>query len=213
MHDDVEQDDGWQFAELHEAINGLYAVRNGEPWPADLKEIVGELARAIALHAKFGGECDCSGQGCSVSISCTDPDDYAYPPFVEWRWALYMYDHFPNETTDPDNGSEEDFQQPNESNLDFAIRCINALRESDGIFSSYDEDSTTMLQLASLKLEDKSIWFWIMSHPQRAGYYFEVYPKAWSNENAAKAGLKDIGFQFVEELTEEDLPRLGFPAK
>jgi hypothetical protein len=69
------------------------------------------------------------------------------------------------------------------------------------------------MQLASLSHEGKIAWFWITSHPQRAGYFFEVYPKAWPDEASAKSGLREIGFWKVEELTEDDLPRLGFPQK
>lgn len=66
------------------------------------------------------------------------------------------------------------------------------------------------MQLAGLTAGNKSVWFWIKSHPQHAGYFFEVHPNVWGSEREALRGLRDIGFHDVGELTEIDLPRIGF---
>jgi hypothetical protein len=199
-----------QFEQLHQALHGLYEVRQGEPWPDSLKELVESLSYNIALETGFAGSCNCGGESCAMQISITDM--YDYTEFVEWGWAQFIYDHLPRKENDP-NLDDEDYQQPGESNLAFAQRVITRLREGNGQFSLQDEDRNTCMQLASLSHEGKIAWFWITSHPQRAGYFFEVYPKAWPDEASAKSGLREIGFWKVEELTEDDLPRLGFPQK
>ena len=199
-----------QFLQLHQALNSLYEVRSGEPWPDTLKDLLESLSYNIALETGFAGSCTCGGKSCAMQISVTDI--YDYQSFVEWDSAKLIYSYLPNFATDP-NLDEDYYQQPGESDLAFAIRGYSDLLEGDGPFSLYDEDRNTCMQLISLSCEGKCAWFWIKSHPQTADYYFEVHPKAWPDEASAKAGLREIGFWGVEELTEADLPRLGFPKR
>ena len=199
-----------QFEELHQALNGLYEVRHGEPWQESLVELVESLSYNIALQLGFSGSCKCGGKSCAIQISITDM--YDFTTFVEWNQAQWIYSHLPNVTTDP-NLDEDYYQQPDESDLAFARRGYSDLLEGDGPFSLYDEDRNTCMQLASLTHEGKSVWFWIKSHPQTADYYIEVHPKAWPDEASATDGLREIGFADVADLTEADLPRLGFPQR
>ena len=199
-----------QFEQLHEALNVLYEVRHGEPWPHGLQELVESLSYNIALDTGFAGSCTCDGDHCAMQVSVTDM--YDYTTFVEWHSAQSIFSYLPDRDTDP-NLDEDYYQQPGESDLAFAVRGYSDLLESDGPFSSYDEDRNTCMQLASLSHQGKTVWFWIKSHPQRAGYYFEVHPKAWPDETSATVGLREIGFSGPDDITEADLPRLGFPPK
>jgi hypothetical protein len=199
-----------QFEQLHQTLDGLFQVRHGETWPDSLQVLVEGLIYNIALDTGFAGSCTCGGDHCAMQVSVTDM--YNYTTFVEWPSAQFIYSHLPNKETDP-NLDEDYYQQPEESDLAFAIRGYSDLLESDGAFSLYDEDRNTCMQLASLSFQGKFVWFWIKSHPQTADYYFEVHPKVWPDEASATAGLREIGFSGPEELTEADLPRLGFPQK
>lgn len=199
-----------QFEQLHEALNGLYAVRHGELWSESLRKLVESLSDNIALDIGFAGSCTCSGDHCAMQVSVTGM--YDYTTFVEWDWARAIYSHLPNRDTDP-NLDEDYYQQPEETDLAFAVRGYSDLLEGDGAFSLYDEDRNTCMQLASLSYQEKSVWFWIKSHPQTAGYYFEVHPKVWPDEAPAIAGLREIGLSGPDDITEADLPRLGFPPR
>ena len=45
----------------------------------------------------------------------------------------------------------------------------------------------------------------------KGGNYSRCLPTAYADEAGARAGLKDYGFRHADELTTDDLPRLGFP--
>lgn len=197
------------FQDLHQAIDELSGLHPGEPWPDSLVRLVNDLAYPIGLDVGFSGSCSCGGSHCAVLLSISDLYDYA--GFIEWGWASLIYDRLPRKETDP-NLDDEDYQQENESDLEFVKRTITSWRDNDGHYSGVDnEDETTCMQLAGLTAGNKSVWFWIKSHPQHAGYFFEVHPDSWGSEEEAMRGLRDIGFLNVNELDESDLPKLGFP--
>ena len=191
-------------------LEALWNVRHGEPWPEALVESVNQLAEAIGLERALQGECACTDRYCDIEITTTDLYDYKHPPFVEWKLASVIYLYIMDELKDPDSQLNT-CRKVGESDLTLVKQAITEWRESDGPYSTVDEDGTTCMQLASLRLNEKAVWFWLTSHPQTGGYFFEAYPKAWPDEASAKRGLREIGFWQVEELTEGDLPRLGFP--
>ena len=196
------------FQALHQAIDELFKLRPGEPWPDSLLGLVNDLTYPLGLDVGFLGSCTCGGSHCAVQVSISDM--YAYATFVEWGWASFVYGRLPRKETDP-KLDEENYQQENESDLEFVKRTITSWRENDGHYSG--EDGTTCMQLAGLTVGEKSVWFWIKSHPERAGYFFEVHPDVWKSEEEAMRGLRDIGFLNVDELDESDFPNLGFPEK
>lgn len=206
-----------QLEMIHSAFEELRVLPQDQSWPSGVKEKLDQLAWSIAGDYGLNGSCDCPESGCLIDIACTSFDEAinTSPGFIEWDKAQYLYGYFPLRERDAEDYDDDTdvFQAPGESNLTFAKRCINRLRESDGEYSSTDEDSVTTLQLASLNFERCSIHYWIASNPQRAGHYYRCFPESWASKAAATAGLRKYGFRHVEELTESDLPRLGFPPK
>ena len=197
-----------QFETLHEVVEALHGVRHGEPWPDSLAEQLYELSHAIALDTGFEGRCGCPDfdqSGCRVDVWCTGMDGAVDGPYLmTWKRAEHLYDYFPKR--EDDDHDEERYQQPGESDLSFARRSI------DWFETMYDrEDDVAVVQLVGIHLDGRGAWFWMYSFPQSSGYWTEVFPKAWPDEASARAGLRDIGFTSVEELTDEDMPRIGFP--
>ena len=205
-----------QFVQLHQAVDILHSVRQGEPWPRELSALLEDLSYAISRETGFHGDCKCAGSNCAIEIECTPLDSAIneYPSFITWEQAERMYDLFPHKSSAPDEVIDEDlYQQPGESDLAFAKRCINNFREGDSYFSNNDEDTTATLQLTKIKLGLKEAWFWITSQPGRSGNYESVYPKAWPDLASALTGTREIGFRDVQELIDTDLFRLGFPPR
>ena len=199
-----------QFAILHKVVEQLHAVRNGEPWPETLTQNLDSLSYAIALNTGLEGTCGCPDivkLGCEVDTQCTPMDEAVNGPYlITWERAKNLYDYLPKrEEVDLD---EERYQQPGESDLSFARRSI------DWFELRYNhEDHVAVIQLVGIRYRDHGAWFWMYSFPQRAGYFTEMFPKAWPDEESALAGLRDIGFTSVDELTEADMPRIGFPER
>ena len=199
-----------QLEILHQVVDELNAVRNGEPWPASLVANLNELSYAIALDTGLEGSCGCPNfakLGCEVDIQCTPMDEAVNGPYlITWRWAEYLFSRLPNR--EAANFDEESCQQPGESDLTFARRSI------DWFEHRYElEDQVAVIQLVGIHHGGRGAWFWMYSYPQKAGYFTEIFPKAWANEEQAQAGLREVGFTSVEELTDEDMPRIGFPAR
>jgi len=199
-----------QFAILHQVVEQLHPVRNGESWPEILTQHLDELSYAIALDTGLEGTCGCpdiANLGCEVHIQCTPMHEAVNGPYlITWKRAEHLYDYLPNR--DEVELDEEDYQQPGESDLSFARRSI------DWFERMYDrEDDVAVIQLVGIHHQGRGAWFWMYAYPQSSGYWTEVYPKAWPDEERAEAGLRDVGFTGVDELTAEDMPRIGFLAR
>lgn len=199
-----------QFAILHQIVDELHAVRNGNTWPETLLQQLNEISYEIALDTGLSGSCGCPdlvNLGCEVDIQCTPLDAAVDGPYlITWEKAEHLYDFLPKrEEADLD---EEDYQQPGESDLSFARRSI------DWFERRYElEDKVAVIQLVGIEYQGRGAWFWMYSFPQSGGYYTEVFPKAWPSEERAEAGLRDVGFTSVEDLTDQDMPRIGFPER
>jgi hypothetical protein len=193
---------------LHKAFEELHAVRNGEAWSETLEQHLDSLSYSIALGTGLSGRCVCLDRGedgCRIEVSCGDMSEAINGPYlVTWKIADRIYDDLPKREND--DRDEEDYQQPGESDLSFARRSF------DWFERMYDrEDQVAVVQLVGFKYQDRSAWFWMYSYPQSGGYYTQVFPKAWPSAESAEAGLREIGFTDLDDLTEEDMPRLGFP--
>jgi len=195
--------------QLHSAYKNLYAVRDGTAWPQELIDLLDGLAYDIAEGMGFSGECDCASSEECVQLDCTDMSDAMniVPSFIEWKSGKSLYDFLLEAAENEDNANQED----KESDLDFAKRGIRRMRDSDGPFSNHDETYTTVLQLVTLARKGQPVFFWMASNPDKGGNYSRCLPTAYADEAGAKAGLKDYGFRHADELTTDDLPRLGFP--
>jgi len=194
--------------QLHSAYEGLYAVRDGTVWPEELIHLQYELAYNIAEDLGFSDDCDCESSAECVQLDCTDMSDAINitPSFIEWRNAHLIYDAILEAAPNEDDTNQED----KESDLDFAKRGIKQMREGDGPFSN-NGDYTTVLQLVTLGRTRQPVFFWMASNPDKGGNYSRCLPTAYADEAGARAGLKDYGFRHADELTTDDLPRLGFP--
>jgi len=203
--------------QIHLAFEALHRLRDGASWPADLTERLNALADRIAQNSGLDGSCDCESDDSCVQLQCTEMDQAinTVPSFIEWTKAQYLYELFPNRQWIAEGYDEdyEGFQKADESDLMFARRSISRLRESDESFSNHHESDTTTLQLVQLKKSLESVSFWIASQPGSGGNFSRCLPCAYADEAAARAGLRDYGFRFVEELTTADLPKIGFPQK
>ena len=201
--------------QIHLAFETLIFLRDGAPWPDELRKQLDELAERIAQDCALSGSCDCESDERCIQLQCTEMDEAinTVPSFIEWKRAKYIYEILPNKERDAAAYDEdyEGFQQAHEPDLQFAQRGINRLRDSDGAFSNHHESDTTTLQLVQLKKGSVSVSFWIASQPGSGGNFSRCLPCAYADEAAARAGLSEYGFRFVEELTAADLPRLGFP--
>ena len=193
--------------QLHSAYEGLYAVRDGTVWPEELIRLLDELAYDIAEELGFSDDCDCESSAECVQLDCTDMSDAINitPSFIEWRNAHLIYDEKMEAAQNEDDTNRED----KESDLAFAKQGIKQMRESDGPFSN-NGDYTTVFQLVTLAREGQPVFLWMASNPDKGGNYSRCLPKAYADEARARAGLKDYGFRHVDELTTEDLPKLGF---
>lgn len=203
------------LVQIHLAFESLHLLRDGASWPADLTERLDALADRIAQNSGLSGSCDCESDDSCVQLQCTEMDQAinTVPSFIEWAKAQYLYELFPNRERNAEGYDEdyEGFQKADESDLMFARRSISRLREGDERFSNHHESDTTTLQLVQLKKGSDSVSFWIASQPGSGGNFSRCLPCAYADEAAARAGLSEYGFRFVEELTAADLPRLGFP--
>ena len=193
---------------LHSAYESLYALCGGTAWPQELIDLLDGLAYDIAEGIGFSGECDCASSAECVQLDCTDMSDAINitPSFIEWRNAALIYDFLLEAAQYEDNTNLED----KEYGLDFFKRGIRLMRDGDGPFSN-NGDYTTVLQLVTLAREGHPVLFWMASNPDKGGNYSRCLPRAFADEAGARAGLKEYGFRHVDELTTEDLPRLGFP--
>jgi hypothetical protein len=194
--------------QVHSAYKSLYALRGGTAWPQELIDLLDGLAYDIAEGIGFSGECDCASSEECVQLDCTDMSDAINitPSFIEWRNAALIYDFLLEAAQYEDNTNFED----KEYGLDFFKRGIRLMRDGDGPFSN-NGDYTTVLQLVTLAREGHPVLFWMASNPDKGGNYSRCLPRAFADEAGARAGLKEYGFRHVDELTTEDLPRLGFP--
>ena len=179
--------------QIHLAFETLIFLRDGAPWPDELRKQLDELAERIAQDCALSGSCDCESDERCIQLQCTEMDEAinTVPSFIEWKRAKYIYEILPNKERDAAAYDEdyEGFQQAHEPDLQFAQRGINRLRDSGSV----------------------SVSFWIASQPGSGGNFSRCLPCAYADEAAARAGLSEYGFRFVEELTAADLPRLGFP--
>jgi hypothetical protein len=201
--------------QLHSVFEALYQVREGASWTEELTAQLDSFVHRIAQGLGLDGECNGQSDEECIEVECTEMDEAinTLPSFIEWSRAKSLYDFFPRRQRDSADYDEdfEGFQKPNESDLSFAQRSINVLREGDSHFSNHHESDTTVLQLVQLRKGEKSVSFWIASSPGRDGNYSRCLPRGFPDVASARSGLREFGFRNVDELNVDDLSRLGFP--